>query len=194
VPLLSTSHWLVVLSAVIMIAGAYAYIRDTIKGKTKPNRVTWFMWALAPLIGAGAAWSSDADGWATIRIFLAGFFPLVVFIASFANRQSYWKITPFDLLCGALSLVALLFWVIADSPRTAILLAASADGLASLPTLIKTWRYPETETGLTYVAGLISIILVIPSISVWNVENAAFQVYLLIVNSLLVLSVYRKKF
>ena len=191
--LLSVEHWLVILSAIIMVSGGYAYIRDTLAGRTKPNRVTWSMWALAPLIGAGAAWSSNADAWTTVRIFLAGFMPLVVFIATFANSKSYWKITTFDLLCGALSLIALFFWVLADSPRTAIILAASGDGLASLPTLIKAWRYPETETGLTFIASLISVVLVIPSIPVWNVENAAFQIYLLLVNFLLVLAVYRKK-
>lgn len=89
---LSGAHWLVVLSALINVAGAYAYIRDTISGKTKPNRVSWSMWALAPLIGTGAAWASNADVWATFRIFLAGFIPLLVFLASFTNQQSYWRL------------------------------------------------------------------------------------------------------
>ena len=190
---LSAAHLLVILSAIISVGGAYAYIRDTIAGKTKPNRVSWSMWALAPLIGTGAAWSSNADIWATVRIFLAGFVPLLVVLSSFANRQSYWKMTTFDVLCGVLSLTALLFWAVADSPRTAIVLAASGDGLAALPTVIKAWRYPETETGLTYVASFISVVLVIPSIPVWNIENSAFQIYLLLVNTLLLVAVYRKK-
>ena len=41
-------HWLVVLS-VLSTAGASVYIRDTLVGKTKPNRVSWSMWALSPL-------------------------------------------------------------------------------------------------------------------------------------------------
>lgn len=186
-------HWLVVLSAIISIGGSCAYIRDTMSGKTKPNLVSWSMWALAPLIGAGAALSSDADFWASVRIFLAGFLPMLVFLASFTNRQSYWKLTTFDLLCGALSVAALIFWGLADSPRMAILLAASGDGLASLPTVIKAWKYPETETGVTYIASFVSVILVVPSIPEWDIENSAFQVYLLIANALLLIAVYRKK-
>ena len=190
---LSAAHLLVILSAIISVGGAYAYIRDTIAGKTKPNRVSWSMCALAPLIRTGAAWSSNADIWATVRIFLAGFVPLLVVLSSFANRQSYWKMTTFDVLCGVLSLTALFFWAIADSPRTAIVLSASGDGLAALPTVIKAWRYPETETGFTYLASFISVVLVIPSIPVWNIENSAFQIYLLLVNTLLLVAVYRKK-
>ncbi len=73
-----------------------AYIRDTLIGKTKPNLVSWSMWALAPLIGTGAAIFAHADLWATVRIFLAGFIPLLVIVASFANKQSYWKLGLFD--------------------------------------------------------------------------------------------------
>jgi hypothetical protein len=190
---LSLAHWLVILSALISAAGSYAYIRNTLAGKTKPNRVSWSLWALAPLIGAGAALSSDADLWTTLRIFLAGLMPLIVLLASFANTQSYWKVTTFDLLCGALSLTALMFWVLVDSPRTAILLATCADGFASLPTLIKSWRYPETETGITYMASLVSVLLVIPSIPVWNIENSAFQVYLLLADTLFLITLYRRR-
>ncbi|RIL12150.1 MAG: hypothetical protein DCC75_00960 [Proteobacteria bacterium] len=190
---LSWQHWLVVLSAVISAAGAYAYIRDTLAGKTKPNRVSWSMWALAPLVGTAAAIGSDADIWATVRTFLAGFLPLLVFAASFVNPKSYWNLTTFDLLCGALSLLALVVWLGVDSPRLAILLAASGDGLACIPTVIKAWRYPETETGSTYIASFVSVVMVIPSIPAWNIENSAFQIYLLIANTLLLIAVYRKR-
>ena len=190
---MSFSHWLVVLSALIILAGVYPYIRDTLKGKTKPNRVSWSMWALASLIGTTAAISAHADIWATVRIFLAGFIPLLVFIFSFVNKNSYWKLTIFDFLCGACSILALIVWGLASSPILAILLAAIGDGFATLPTTGKAWISPETETGITYLASFVSVILVIPSIPKWDIENSAFQIYLLIANTILLFVVYRKK-
>ncbi|WKZ56703.1 MAG: hypothetical protein QY326_08210 [Bdellovibrionota bacterium] len=190
---LPLAHWLVVLSAFITVAGAMAYIRDTLAGATKPNRISWSMWAMAPLIGTGAAVSAGADLWATVRIFLAGFLPLLVFIASFVNPRSYWKLTTFDLLCGVSSVMALVFWLSIDEPRVAILLAAIGDGFASIPTIVKAWKYPETETGVTYLASFVSALLVLPSIPVWNVENASFQIYLLIANALLLFAIYRPR-
>lgn len=187
-------HWLVIGSIAVSIFGSSTYIRDTLKGKTKPNRVSWSLWALAPLIGTAAALSAHADVWATIRIFLSGFLPLIVFSASFVNRQSYWKLTLFDALCGLCSVLALIVWAAVDSPQAAILLAALGDGFALLPTLRKAWTNPETETGLTYIAGLVSTLLVLPSIPVWNIENSAFQIYLLVANSLLIAIIYRKYF
>ncbi len=190
---LSIAHGLVILSAIISIAGSAAYIRDTIAGKTKPNRVSWSMWALAPLIGTAVALSAHADIWATVRVFLAGFLPLIVFIVSLFDRQSYWKLTWFDALCGICSLLALFAWAFANAFQIAILLAVIGDGFASLPTIMKAWRYPETETGLTYIASFISALLVIPSIPAWNIENAGFQIYLLIANTILLTAVYRKR-
>ena len=99
----------------------------------------------------------------------------------------------FDLLCGACSLIALVVWGVVDAPQWAILLAATGDGLAAIPTLRKAWTHPETETGLTYALGLLGTLLVIPAIPVWNIENSAFQIYLLVINTCLVFAVYRKR-
>ena len=139
---LSFVHWLVVLSALISIAGSTAYIRDTLKGKTKPNRVSWFLWAIAPLIGTAAALSARADIWATVRVFLAGFLPLIVFIASFFNPNAYWKLGKFDFICGIFAVIGLILWGSVHSPRLAILFFALADGAAAIPTLVKSWQYP----------------------------------------------------
>jgi hypothetical protein len=187
------SHILVVCSALISIGGAYAYMRDTLRGSTKPNRVSWSMWALAPLIGVGAAISAGADMWTVVRIFLAGFLPLLVLIASFFSPKSYWKTSAFDLMCGGASVAALICWLVFSNPIMAVLLAAIGDGFASIPTLVKAWKAPEPETASTYVASFVSVILVLPSIPVWDIPNSAFQIYLLSVNLLLMAFVYRRK-
>lgn len=186
-------HWLVVLSILISVVGEFAYIRDTIKGRSKPNRVSWSLWALAPFVATGAAIYSGADIWATTRIFISGFFPFLIFIISFFNPQSYWKLTKFDLLCGLFSVLAIIVWFFANSPVIAILLAAIGDGFACLPTIFKAWKYPETETGITFILGLIATIIILPSIPVWNIQNSAFQIYLLLANMALIFSIYRKK-
>lgn len=188
---LSVAHWLVLISVAISLSGAAAYIRDMFRGKSKPNLVTWGLWAFAPLIATGAALSADADQWSTVRIFVSGFGPLLVFIAAFVVRQGYWKLSKFDYACGAFSLVALGAWLLADSPVLAILLAAIADLLATLPTIFKAWKYPETETLYTYFVGLLTASIVIPAIPIWNIENAAFQIYLLIANTALFFVILR---
>lgn len=189
--MINYAHWLVLLSALVSIFGATTYIRDTLRGESKPNRVTWGLWAIVPLIATGAAISVGADIWATTRVFLAGFLPALVFIASFVNPQSFWKLTFFDSVCCISALFALIAWGLVDSPRLAVLLAAIGDAFACLPTIRKAWKYPETETGITYIASFTSVLLVLPSIPIWNIENSAFQLVLLFSNAILIFAVYR---
>ena len=185
---------LVVVSVLLMVWGAYDYLRDTLAGKTKPNRVSWSLWALAPLISLGAAFDADADVWASIRVLVGGIVPAVIFLASFINKNSYWRLGRFDWFCGGLSLAALVFWQLADSPLVAVLLATAANTLATIPTLVKAWNYPETESRLIFITSFISAILIIPAIPVWTIANSAFQIGLMLTTGALLVAIYRKDF
>lgn len=185
---------LVVVSVLLMVWGAYDYLRDTLAGKTKPNRVSWSLWALAPLISLGAAFDANADVWASIRVLVGGIVPAVIFLASFINKNSYWRLGRFDWFCGGLSLAALVFWQLADSPLVAVLLATTANTLATVPTFVKAWNYPETESRLIFITSFTSAILIIPAIPVWTIANSAFQIGLMLTTGALLVAIYRKDF
>lgn len=136
------------------LIGSSAYIRATLKGSVRPNRVTYFLWSLVPFI-AFAASVSDGVGWAALPTFASGFCPLLIFLASFYAREGVWKLGPLDWVCGVFSLLALFLWGVTESPFLAILFAIFGDLLAALPTLRKAWRRPETEASLTYLLGLV---------------------------------------
>ncbi|MES3004861.1 MAG: hypothetical protein V4690_01960 [Patescibacteria group bacterium] len=184
---------LIIISVCISIYGSYRYVYDTLKGTTRPNRVSQGLWAVAPLIGVGAAISSGADWMTTVRTFMAGFVPFIILVASFANKNGYWKTTMFDYFCGAFSLVALFFWLIIDLPVYAVLLAALADFFAAIPTIKKSWTNPESETGIAYIMSLCSVLVIIPTIKVFDIQNTAFQIYLLVVNVIIIFAIYRRK-
>ena len=185
-------HCLVIISTLLLLWGGYAYFRDTLAGRTKPNRVSWFLWALAPLVSFSAAFSVDADIWASVRVLVGGVVPAVIFLGSFVNRKSYWKLTWFDWFCGGLSLTALLFWQLASSPLIAVLLATAANTFASIPTFIKVWNFPITETRLIFINSFLSAVLIIPAIPVWNIANSAFQIGLMLTTGAFLLAIYRK--
>ena len=88
-------QYVVFLGAAAEFVGIYFYIKETLRGSTKPNRVSWFMWSIGSLIAAAAAISSGV-GWAALPVFISGLGPLLIFVASFANKNSYWKLESFD--------------------------------------------------------------------------------------------------
>jgi len=90
---------LVILGTLLQFIGTSSYLIDTLKGKAKPNRVSWLLWAVGPLIAFGAELNHGV-GWVALMTFSVGFMPLLVLIASFISRKAAWKLTKLDVICG----------------------------------------------------------------------------------------------
>jgi hypothetical protein len=116
----------VILGVIINFTGSLGYVLDTLKGKTRPNRVSWLMWTLAPAVVL-VAQLSEGVGIQTLMTFAAGFTPFIILMASFVNRKSVWKITKFDIWCGVLSLGGVILWFITRHAEVAIFFAIMAD-------------------------------------------------------------------
>lgn len=185
------SEQFVLISVVLSLIGSSTYIRDTLKGKTKPNKVTWFLWALAPLI-AFFIQKNEGIGLVNLLTFMVGFMPFVIFLSSFVNKNSYWKITTFDIICGSLALIGILFYVFEKNAIIAVLILIIADGLAVLPTLRKSFYHPETESHTTFLFGIIGSGIVILSLPQYSLLYLGFPLYIFIADVLLFLFIYPK--
>lgn len=174
----------VILAVLINFLGGLSYLVATLKGKTKPNKVTWFIWAVAPLI---AFWSEidQGVGIQSLMTFMVGFNPLLIFLASFVNKKAYWKVSRLDWICGSLALSGLVAWKITDVGNVAILFSIFADTVAAVPTLVKSYREPETENSLIFLGGGISAGITLLTIDHWNFEHYAFPAYILVICVLL---------
>ena len=171
----------IIIGTLIGAAGSVAYLIDTVKGKIQPNRVSFLLWSLIPFI-AFAAQIDQGVGLEALMTFSTGFLPLTVFIASFANKAAAWKITPFDLICGILSLLGLALWWFTREGNIAILFSILADALAAIPTLVKAYRFPSTEIAWPWLATSIGVILTLLTLPVFTFANSAFIWYILLLN------------
>jgi hypothetical protein len=174
----------VFLAAAVNALGLTAYVRDTLRGQTQPNRVTWFLWALAPLI-AFAAEIQEGVGLPAVMTFMVGFGPLVVFLVSFADRKAYARITRFDVVCGSLSILAIVAWQVTGKGTVAILFSLLADLLAAIPTLRKAYLEPHTETAAAFACSFVSAAITLLTITEWTFAVAAFPVYILCMSATL---------
>lgn len=170
----------VYLAVAIGFAGNLTYVIDTLKGETRPNRVSWFMWTLAPFV-AFAAQLSEGVGIQSLITFMAGFCPLLVLIVSFVDRKAVWKLTSFDLACGVLSLLGLVLWFITRHATIAIVFSIAADTLAAIPTIRKSYTNPESEGWINYLAAAIASGLTLLTIDNWTFATYGFPLYLLTV-------------
>ena len=171
------------LALFIIVYGNFFYLRDTLKGETKPNRVTFILWGIAPLI----TFFAQKEGGGSIQIFytlLIALAPIVIFAASFHDKNAYWKISKFDVSCGIISILALVLLVITNNPLLALWFSVLADLFAAIPTLIKSYKYPLTETTTAYAFEVIGSVIVLLTIHNWILVNYLFAAYTLLTNAL----------
>lgn len=164
--------------------GTFSYLKDTLKGNTKPNKVTWFIWALAPMI-AFLALIKQGVGIKSLFTFVVGFNPLLVFLASFLNKKAYWKISKLDIICLIFALLGIVLWQVTSIANLAILFSIFADGIAGAPTIIKAYQSPDTENAYVYLGSATSAVITLLTIDIWSFEQFAFPVHILTICLLL---------
>lgn len=180
-----------IIGALVASLGGLYYLYLTIRGKVQPNRVTWLLWGLFPMIIFIAQRAQGAEGvsWVT---FAAGFTPLLIVTASFLNKKARWKTQPRDYALLAAALMGLALWFFTKDANLAILCTLIADIFAGIPTVIKAAKHPESENWLAYAVSVTGFIIGILSIQVFNFENAAFILTMAIMNSIIVALCLRK--
>lgn len=187
-----TLQHIVLLGTIANLVGGFSYIRGTLRGTTKPNRVSWLLWAAVPMIATFAGLASGAT-WALLPVFMAGFIPFLIFIFSFVNKNAYWKLGTLDYICGAVSVLAVILWMLTKEAGIAITFAIIADTLASIPTIVKAWQNPETESGGPFLGGMVSQTTGLIAAQMWVFTEVGFTIYLLSINTVILFSIYRKK-
>lgn len=170
------SHF-AILAAGVDLIGCTLYAIATIRGQAKPNRVSWLLWTAVSFI-AFTAELQQGVGLISLLTFAAGFGPAMVLASSFVNRQSYWHVTILDRICGALSILAIILWVITRTGNIAIVFAILADLLASVPTIIKAYRFPETEKSINYLLAAIAAIIGLLTITKFDLANLGYPLYI----------------
>lgn len=177
-------HRWVLLAAALGLVGSLRYAVATLRGRARPNRVTFALWAAAPLI-AFAAQLDDGVGAPAVLTLASGTGPLVVLASSFLSRHGAVVVTAFDLACGAISVAALAIWLGRDDPTTAVVVAVVADAAGAVPTVRKAWRDPASENAGFYV--LVGLGAAITLLTVTTTAPAAwvFAAYVLAVTALL---------
>jgi hypothetical protein len=174
-------EYFAIVGAILGSLGGLYYLYETIVGKAQPNRITWLLWGAFPLIIFVAQRAQGVEGlsWTS---FVAGFTPLLVVAASFFNKKAYWKSEPRDYYLMAAAVIGIILWGITDNPNLALLFSLVADMLAGVPTLIKSYRHPHSESWIAYAISTLGFGVSFLSVQTYNFETTAFVAYVFILN------------
>jgi len=167
------------LSLIVGIAGYVPYIRDTLRGTTKPHPFTYIIWALLAAITFAAQLVNNAGpgAWAMAIPVVLG-----ITIAALSIKKGERTITTLDWLCLAGALIAIVIWLLTGDALYAVLLVVGITTLAFIPTFRKSYWKPYEETASSYALGILRSVIAIPALLEFNIVTVLPLAYHILSN------------
>ena len=182
---------LTAVAVAMMVAGYIPYIRDTVKGKTKPHVFSWGIGMIVAFIAFGLQFQEKSGPAMYVTLSAAMLSSIIVFYA-FKNKEK--DITVFDYICLALSGVALISWLVAKQPVLSMLFVVLTELISFFPTVRKSWKAPHTETLSSYITNFFRFIVAILALNKYTFVAIGFPLTWLLLNgSFALLLIYRRK-
>lgn len=166
-----------IIAGILALGGYIPYIISILAGKTQPNRATWFIWTI---VGGLLAFSyiAEANDPHSIWLPLGYFFgPLIVALLSLRYGYAQW--TRLDTICIVAAVISIIPWVLSDNATFTLIINVLIDSTGAIPTLVKTFKEPETEDLTAWTIFFVANTLQLFAISVWSLP-VIYPIYLFI--------------
>jgi len=179
------------LSGVVGVADTIPYVRDTVRGSTKPHRGTWFIWGVLANV---VCLSQRADGasWSLIMAAAQAVLTSVIFILSI--RRGEGGLNPAEIAMITLAGGGVIGWIVADEPVIATACVVAADLIGAAMMVPKTYRDPGSETLSTFGLASVSGALGAGAVGVPDPSLLLYPVYYCLANGAMAALIhYRRK-
>lgn len=154
------------------------YYVSIMQGKTKPNKVTWWTWAVLEIMMSSSYIMAGAGNtkWLPIAAFIGMLFTAILSL-KFGDKK--WYVS--DFICAVGSAVGLVIWILSGDPVIALIAFLVVDLFAAIPTCIKAWDEPYEEDLFAWVISLISGLVNLVALESLNFSIVVLPVYNLVV-------------
>ena len=177
-------------AGIISLVAFIPYILAILRGETKPNRATWWIWTVIGLMLGASYYSSGANHtiWVPVSYIIG---PFAVAILSIKYGEGGW--TRFDRSCLLGAGVSVVLWWMFSSPLIALLIGLFIDLMGALPTIRKAYHKPESEdrTAWTlFFAGSTANLFAVES---WTFAIAVYPIYMFFGNGLITAFIFVRR-
>lgn len=173
---------LLLAGALLPVISGITYVAGIIRGQVKPQRMTHFL--LCMITGLSLVALSVGDDRSGIWLALSSFVQTFV-VAALSVRRGIGGRDRGDWVCLVLCVAGVWLWMASGESLFGLAMAVAADAVACVPSLLKTYRLPHTESlafyALDTVAG-VCIVLAGP----YSWQAALFPAYIAGINAVFV--------
>jgi hypothetical protein len=166
-------------SAILILAAAPPYVINTLRGKTRPERVTWLIFSVLGLIafisqlGLGASWSLVFSGLDTAASIL---------VLSLSIKHGVGGHTKLDTIALVVAAIGVVIAIIAKAPVISLLGVILADLSGMGLTIKKTYLKPESETTVSWLLVGTASLFGLLSVGRFSYGILLYPFYLMLAN------------
>ncbi len=179
-----------VAAGVVAVADTVPYVRDTVRGTTRPHRGTWLIWGTLAIV---VCLSQRADGASWSLIMAAAQAGLTSLIFVLAIRRGVGGLNTADAVMIAIAAGGVLGWILADEPIVATVCVIAADLIGAAMMVPKTYRDPESETLPTFVLASASGALAVGAVGALDLTLIIYPLYYCLVNGAISAFIHQRR-
>ncbi len=172
------------------LVGYFPYIRDILRNIVKPHPVTWAIWTILTII---VAFNQVRNGGGYSNLFLISTAILVGTVFILSLRFGMGGASKIDRACLVLASFLLLYWLITKETHRSTFYAVIIDGIGALPTLIKTYHHPKSETYTVWILAAIAGLLTVLSVPRLDWVLIIYPLYIFFMDGAVVLIKYARE-
>ena len=167
--------WFAICSSLIVLAGAPFYLRDILRGHTRPERTTWLIWSVQAMIAFFSQLKLGAR-WSLLFFGLGAIGNLVVYGLSLRHGYGGWKRADKIALVVA-TLGVIIAWATHDA-MAALWGVIIADFAGAVLTIQKAYKIPKSETTITWLLAGLAAVLTALSVGRFSFDLLIYPIYL----------------
>lgn len=185
-----------ILAAVLHGAAYVLYIIQTKQGQSKPNVVSWSIWAFLATLNAFLFREVSGDTVAALQFFTGSVAAILTFSFALVMGKFSW-LKPIEWTMFVLGLAAAAVWWFLRSVNSAYLIVLVAFIISFIPTFMGVWRDPSKETPRSWIIWTAACVVTTTNvILLWNDEPFALLTPIVLIfahGSIAVLSRKKRK-
>ncbi len=172
-----------IVAGILQLVASAPYVRDILRGTTRPQRATWTIWTTLSFVVLASQWASGAT-WSLLLVIGQTAACAVIFVL--ALRRGVGGVSRLELVLLGIAALGIAGWQIADDPVIATCSVVAADIIGMALMLPKTYRSPGSETVATFAIGGVSTLFALAAIESLTLALVLYPAYILVADVILV--------
>ena len=168
------------------------YLYDMWKNKVRPDRVTWWILSFTTGMIAVTYYAIGARDtvWFPIGYTLSF---LIAAILSIPYGDGPIKLHTLDRVCLIGAIISAFVWIFLKDPFIALLVAMLTEFTGLVPTTVKAYKRPESESASAWTLTTIASFLNLFALESWTFVLALYPVYVFLTNAPMMYFLLRPK-